>query len=146
MLIFHPHTSMHHSKMPSAHQGQFKFIIAFWYHPWKLLDQIFRYADYLQPKESWHWLESFFSPLIPFHLHCFSIWRLRFLGWTTYTYLPVSCRTQAHRIPLLCQVRCTKCRSRSASSTSVIAHILQSSAFAFRALGQLLLLYTCCIS
>lgn len=106
---------MHHSKMPSVHQGQSKFIIAFWYHPWKLLDQVFRDADYLYPKASWHWLENVF---LLFHLHCFSIWRLAF--WLDHLHLPVSSITQMHRIPVLCQMRYSICRLRSASSMSVI--------------------------
>lgn len=105
---------MHQRKMPSVHQGQSKFIIAFWYHPWKLLDQVFRYTDYLHPKESWHWLESLF---LPFHLHCFSIWRLVF--WLGHFYLPGSCITQTRWVPVLCQVRSSGCRLRWASSTPV---------------------------
>lgn len=70
MLIFHPHAPMHHSKMPSVHEGQTKYTAAFWYHPWKLLDRVFRYADYLHPRALAPTEKPFlsFSPSLLFHL------------------------------------------------------------------------------
>lgn len=62
-------------------------------------------------QESWCQLKNL---SLPFHLHCSSIWGLAF-DWTTQLFHNPNAQG-----PCLCQVRCTMCRWRFASSMQSI--------------------------
>lgn len=136
---------MHHSKVPSVHQGQSKFIIAFWYHPWKLLDQV------KTMKLQICWLSASKrvlavtgKPFLPFHLHCFSIWRLIFFDWTTCTCLAVA--EPKHTGYLFSARRDGVRADEDLHPAHPSLPPSQRSSLGFRGLGQFLLLYTCCRS